>query len=140
MNSAPGLLCVGDVAVFAQDVSLREAGVKISGRRVAGEIIYPGRLCMLVNGVLMHATSPLDAVAGISLAIQYVDSYDVGDIVPLLRQGQVFVDGTVGADLDPARVLDGGTFTATGGTVVPHAVSRGSLVSGGGSVVEVNLR
>jgi hypothetical protein len=103
--------------------------VRVRGRYVAGEELAPGRLVVLVEGVIRYWTPGATRVLGIVLARQYVNAYALGDLVPVARRGVVLVDGKLPSELEPARVTDAGLFVATGGELVPRAFSyRGCAV------------
>ena len=121
------------VGVYAESLNGYERGlIKVSGRYVAGETIVAGRLLVRENGLAVHGAPSRGPVLGVALARIYDGAYDEGEMILILRCGEVIPDGELGADLESARVDASGRFVRTGGEIVPSAV----YAPGG---VEINL-
>lgn len=125
----PGLLLVDGYrcGIYIDSLPVGE-GHGVCGRYEAGETLEPGRLVVLVDGRLFHATLPLAGIVGVVLAQRFV-TYSIGELVPVLRNGAVTIAGDAGRDLEPARVASAGLFVASGGHVLARARYRdGGLI------------
>lgn len=130
----------------------------------ASEVIPFGRACEVVNGAVrlcQGTTQEVPNLIGVSIYkdAHYAGGYQIGEMVPLLRKGRIWVElaaGTTGAvELEGANVshsstipTDRGKFTdaaanGTAGTEISSAVGkfRTSKATGatGLAVVELNL-
>lgn len=129
---SPGLVLIEAGPSFTRAVPLEglsydeRAGVRLVGRYAAGAELKPGRLVSLVGGILLHTTgATIGSVVGVALARPRYPVWDQGELVQVLRGGQVTVEGVLGGDFDRAVVIDGGTFVAAegpGAVLVPRAI------------------
>lgn len=132
-----GKVIFNEVVMFADYVrALDRQCLRVRGTYVAGAILKPGRLLVLLNGDVVNGPPSKGPVIGVGLARPLIDAYDPGEIQLALRGGTVIVDGDIGEDLGPVYVDASGAFVlsgANGAELVPGLTARTD------NEVEVNL-
>lgn len=136
---------------MAQTVYNQDRAVAVAGQRgdaylgedvtgfPAGEVIPAGRMCEVVSGLLRLAQSTgdgsTDALAGISLYDgfqNYQGAYQIGDMVPCLRKGRVWVDVsstmTGATELEIAKYTHSSTIATDRGKFTDAAASASAGV------------
>lgn len=100
----------------------------------AGEVIPPGRMCEVVAGVARLAQSTGDGSAdnliGVSIykAMAVPGGYQIGDMVPCLRKGRIWVDfvGTGATELEAARYKHASVTATDRGKFTDAAAASGA--------------
>lgn len=132
---------------YVQDRSVAIAGMLGDGWNgqdirsfPASEAIVPGVLCEVVAGKVRPAQGTGQEIASVAGVAVYRDvyppgGYAIGDMVPCLAKGRVwvsFIAGTGGTELELARVSHSSTVATDRGkfTDAAAAATAGSEVSG----------